>query len=331
MEDYDQKTEPAITLLAIVGATAVGKTRVAVEIAPALDAEIISVDSMKVYRAMDRGTSKPSEEDRQSVHFHMIDVVEPWISFSVALYKEMAEEAISEVVSRGKKPLLVGGSGLYFRSFVDDLDFAHAIPDVQNRSRADSELHLASSAELHSLLEQIDPEAAKDILPSNRRRVLRALEVAGSGSRLISDRQRSWSEYRSPYHLIAVGLEMDRPLLYKLVEERVDTMISRGLEDEVKELMERGLTPDTTAGEALGYKQMLDHLSGKTSREEAINDMKRRTRNYAKKQQTWFKKDPRIKWFRVEGDISDNPADIDRSLHRTCGFVLEYMMYKLQN
>lgn len=331
MDDNSQKTKPDITLLAVVGATAVGKTRVAVEIAPSLDAEIISVDSMQVYRGMDCGTSKPTEEQRRRVPVHMIDVVEPWTSFSVALYKKMAEEAIADVLSRGKKPLLVGGSGLYFRSVVDDLDFARATPDVQTRKRIEAELHGASAVELHSLLEQLDPEAASDIAPSNRRRLLRALEVARGGERLISERQRSWREYLSPYDLVAVGLEMDRALLYKLVDTRVDRMISLGLEDEVKELMKEGLTPGTTAGEALGYKQMLDHLSGKTSREDAINDMKRRTRNYAKRQETWFKKDPRIKWFRVEGNASDNLADIEQSLHRTSGLVLEYMMCKLEN
>jgi tRNA dimethylallyltransferase len=178
LEDYVLKSEPPITLLAIVGATAVGKTRVAFEIAPSLDAEIISVDSMKVYRAMDRGTSKPTEEERQRVPVHMIDVVDPWTSFSVAQYKKMAEEALADTLSRGRRPLLVGGSGLYFRSVVDDLDFAHAAPDTQTRKRIETELHEASSAELHSLLEQLDPKAAREIVPSNRRRVLRALEIA---------------------------------------------------------------------------------------------------------------------------------------------------------
>ena len=325
------KTKADITLLAIIGPTAVGKTRAAVEVAPSLDAEIISVDSMQVYRGMDIGTSKPTKGERRRVPFHLIDVVDPRANFSVANFKEMAEVAIAGIVSRGKRPLLVGGSGLYFRAVVDDLDFAHAPPDTEPRKNIEAELHEATASELHSLLEQIDPAAASGIPPSNRRRVLRALEVARGGDRLVSERQRSWREYRSAYDLAAAGLEMDRELLYRLIDARVDSMFSRGLEDEVKGLIEGGLTPGTTAGEALGYKQMLGNFAGNMSREQAISDIKRRTRNYAKRQQTWFKKDPRIKWFRVEGSAGDMLEDIEKSLNDTARLVLEYMSDKLEN
>jgi len=331
LEEFRLNIKPDVTLLAILGPTAVGKTRVAIEISTSLEAEIISVDSMQVYRGMDIGTSKPTEEERGSVPVHLVDVVDPRKSFSVALYKKMAEEAIAGIVSRGNKPLLVGGSGLYFRSVVDDLDFAHATPDVQTRKQIEAELHEATSAELHSLLEQVDPKAAGEIPASNRRRVLRALEVARGGDRLASERQRSWTEYRSPYRLVAVGLEMDRGLLYRLIDARIDNMISLGLEDEVKRLTKGGLAPGTTACEALGYKQMLAYLSGNTSRDKAIEEMKRRTRNYAKKQQTWFKRDPRIEWFRVEGSESSRSEDIEKSLQGTARLVLEYIARKLEN
>jgi tRNA dimethylallyltransferase len=331
LENSRSKTKADITLLAIVGATAVGKTRAAIEIAPSLDAEIISVDSMQVYRGMDIGTSKPTQEEQRRVPFHLIDVVDPRTSFSVASYKNMAEGAISDIASRGRRPLLVGGSGLYFRSVVDDLDFAHAAPDIDSRKKIEAELNGATATELHSLLQQVDPKAAADISPSNRRRVLRALEVARDGDRLVSERQRSWREYRSAYYLLAAGIGVERAVLYKLIDARVDGMISLGLEDEIKELSKRGLTRGTTAGEALGYRQMLDFVAGISSREEAVDEMKRRTRNYAKRQQTWFKKDPRIRWFRVEGDASDRVEDIEQSLLATARVVLEYMLDKLEN
>jgi len=309
----------------------VGKTSVAVEIAPVLEAEIISVDSMQVYRGMDIGTSKPTEEERRKVPVHLVDVVDPWTSFSVATYKHMAEEAIADIFSRGKMPLLVGGSGLYFRSIVDDLDFAHAAPDIQTRKKIEAELCAATSAELHSLLEQVDPKAASDIPASNRRRMLRALEVAGAGTRLVSERQRSWTEFRSAYDMTAAGLEMDRALLYRLIDERVDNMVSLGLEEEVKGLIKGGLAHGSTAVEALGYKQMIDLLAGKRHREETVDDIKRHTRNYAKRQQAWFKKDPRIRWFRVEGSAGAKLEDIEQSFQNTSQLVLEYMMDKLEN
>ena len=331
MKDPLLQTEAGVKLLALVGPTAVGKTKVAILNAPRLNAEIISVDSMQVYRGMDIGTAKPTEQERQNVPFHLTDIVDACTSFSVAAYKEMAEAAIADISSRGKRPLLVGGSGLYFRAVVDNLDFAHAAPDRQTGGKIRAELSGSTSAELHSLLQQVDPKAAGEIPPSNKRRVLRALEVAGSGERLVSERQDSWIGYRSIYDLVAVGLEMDRDLLFRLIDDRVDSMISKGLENEVKWLGGCGLSQGSTAGEALGYRQMLDFLSGRTSRDAAISEIKKRTRHYARRQFTWFKKDPRIRWFRVEGSASDSPGDIDRSLRHTASLVLEYMVDKLEN
>ena len=319
-----------VTLLALLGPTAVGKSAVAMRLAPEMYAEIISVDSMQVYRGMDIGTAKPGDAERARVRFHMLDVVDPTDSFSAAAFKEKATVAIDDVTARGKRPLLVGGSGLYFRAVVDDLDFAGSCGARPYRSGPVRELEVISDAELHRLLERLDPDAAGEIDASNRKRVLRAIEVARGGERLISERQASWKGYSSPYYLIAVGLDMDRSLLYSLIDLRVEQMMSIGLVQEVRRLRERGLGRGTTAGEALGYRQVLELLNGDIGRGEVVGEIKRKTRNLAKRQLTWFKKDPRIRWFRVEGHDGDSPQRVDESLARTAGLIVEYMVRKLE-
>jgi tRNA dimethylallyltransferase len=256
------KVEPGSTMVALVGPTGVGKTALAVNIAPSLNAEIVSVDSMQVYRGMDIGTSKPTPRERSLVPFHMLDVVDPASDFSVAQFKRLADDALADVVERGKLPLLVGGSGLYYRAVVDDLDFSNVGGADDAEARLE-DLRDISDPELHQLLRDLDSGASDAIPPSNRRRVIKAIEVARSGDRLISDRQASWNDFRSPYDLIVVGLEMPRQLLYFRIEERVDAMIAAGLMEEVSRLRNRGLHPGTTAAEALGYKQLLACLDGK--------------------------------------------------------------------
>ena len=323
------KVEPGSRMLALVGPTCVGKTAVALSIAPSLNAEIISVDSMQVYRGMDIGTSKPTPQEISHVTFHMLDVADPGIDFSVARFKELADGAVIDVVERGRMPLLVGGSGLYYRAVVDDLNFSNAGAAAELRAEQE-ELSDISDLELHQLLQEVDGKAAEAIPPSNRRRVLKAIEVARSGDRLISERQPSWNDFRSPYDLSVVGLEMNRELLYRLIDQRVDAMMAAGLEEEVKRLSVQGLRGGTTAAEALGYSQLIDYLDGKVSLDEAVADIKVRTRNYAKRQLTWFRKDPRVKWFGVAvGSNSTN--DIAGALADASGQVLEYLHHKLDN
>lgn len=316
--------EPGTTILAIVGPTAVGKTRVAGVVAPAVGAEIISVDSMQVYRGMDRGTAKPDAETRASVPYHMLDVIDPSENFSAALYKQMADRAIADVASRGKKPMMVGGSGLYFRAVVDDLDFANVGGDELYRAEVEEELEDMETGELYELLREMDPGAASQMSAGNRRRTLKAIQVAREGDRLMSERQHSWSDYESPYELWTAGLEMERALLYRLIDARVDWMMEAGLEEEVRRLQEAGLKRGSTAGEAIGYAQMLDYLDGELTLEEVVSDIKQRTRNYAKRQLTWFRGDPRVKWFVVQADVDDPMEDVESSLDETAGMVLEY-------
>jgi len=320
--------ESPITLIAIVGPTAVGKSVVAMSIAPELDAEIISVDSMQVYRGMDIGTSKPVEAEREEVVYHLVDVADPGRDFSVAQFKEMADNAVRDVVARGRRPMLVGGSGLYYRAVVDDLDFTGVRGKVGMGGATTGD---TSNRELHATLVRLDPEAAREIDASNRKRVIRAIEVARGGGRLISERQDSWVEFTSPYDLIAVGLEMERSLLYRLIDRRVDRMITMGLVGEVRRLRRGGLKAGSTAGEALGYRQMLRFIEGGCTLEEATGEMKKRTRRFARRQVTWFRKDPRIRWFTVECHPGGTGEEIEQGLARAAALALEYIAGKLEN
>ncbi len=312
-------------ILALVGPTAVGKTALALSLAEPLRAEIISVDSMQVYRGMDIGTGKPSAEERRRAKIHMTDVADPAEDFSVAAYKELAERELEAILKRGRVPFLVGGSGLYYRAVVDDLDFSNVGGEDEYRVEVREELDDMSDLELHAVLEDLDPGAAAQIPPSNRRRVMKAIEVARLGDRLISERQHSWTDFSSPYDLKAAGLEMDRRLLNALIDARVDAMMRDGLLEEVARLHDAGLRRGSTAGEALGYRQLLDHIEGRVGLEEAVENIKSRTRAFARRQMTWFGKDPRIRWFEVEGD-PDRPVESSAAgLERVAGPVLEYL------
>jgi tRNA dimethylallyltransferase len=323
--------EPGTSIAAIVGPTAVGKTAVGVAIAPSLNAEIVSVDAMQVYRGMDIGTNKPDSAELEAVRFHMLDIVEPSEGFSVARFKELADGAVSAMAPRGKLPLLVGGSGLYFRAVVDDLDFANTGGADLYRVEVEEEIEDMDDLELHDLLEDLDPVASADIPAANRKRVKRALEVAREGDRLMSERQHSWSDYTSPYDLTAVGLEMNREALYRLIDSRVDSMMERGLLEEVERLRASSLNRGTTAGEALGYRQLSAFLDGETTIDEAVGRIKKRTRNYAKRQLTWFKSDPRVKWFEVRVGHENPSEKMPRAIEEVSRSVLEYINDNLEN
>lgn len=325
------KIEPGSKLAAVVGPTAVGKTALAVQIAPDLNAEIVSMDAMQVYRGMDIGTSKPSASVLRGINAHMTDMIEPTDNFSVARFKDLADNEIFTILSRGSVPLLVGGSGLYYRAVVDDLDFANTGGGDRYRVETEEELGDMDDLQLHDLLEDLDPEAAKDIPPSNRRRVRRAIEVAREGDRLMSERQHAWSDYESPYELVVAGLEMQREALYKVIDARVDSMMSEGLLAEVTELKEHGLKRGTTAGEALGYRQLLQYLDDELGLDEAVGEIKKRTRNYAKRQLTWFKSDPRIEWFKVPFDEDQPVEELPAALEKAAVGVLEYISHNLEN
>jgi tRNA dimethylallyltransferase len=286
-------------LIAIVGPTAVGKTAVSLYLAKLIDAEIISADSMQVYKGMDIGTAKPSLGERETIPHHLIDIIEPEKPFSVAEYQKLARSKIREIQKRGRFPLLVGGSGLYIRAVIDKLDFPSGNISSEIRQKLEERAAKVGSKKLFQELIKIDPEAAQFIHPNNLRRIIRALEVYYLTGRQFSYFHKQWKVKKSIYNLKMFGLAMERSKLYANINSRVNKQIEQGLLEEVKRLVKKGYKHFLTSRQALGYKELVEHLEGKASLEEAINLVKRRTRKYARRQLIWFRADPRIHWIDV--------------------------------
>jgi len=279
-----------VRVAAIVGPTAVGKSRVAVEVAAALGAEIVSVDSMQVYSGMDIGTDKATPEMRWRVPHHLLDHWLPSHNVTVSEFQSEARNAISHIARRGVLPLLVGGSGLYFRAVVDDLDFPPRSAAV--RDALEREVDEVGPAVLHARLRELDPRAAAKIEPQNARRIVRALEVIEVTGELFSDND-SFDRYESIYHLAVAGLTTPRPQLHERIEARVASMIERGLIEEAHRLAQLGM--GRTARQALGYRQVLDARGADPAA--VREDIVRATRRFARRQESWFRADPRIRWF----------------------------------
>jgi tRNA dimethylallyltransferase len=286
-----RRAEP---LLALVGPTAVGKTEAGVLLAEALGAEIVSVDSTTIYREMDVGTAKPSPELRARVPHHLVDVAEPEEAFTVARYQELAREAIRDIRARGRRVLLVGGSGLYFRAVVDDLVFPPTDPRI--RAELEREASGRGALRLYERLRQLDPAAAAKIEPANVRRTIRALEVLELTERRFSSFARAWDRF-PPGRVRAAGVAMPRPLLHRRIEERAWAQVRGGLVDEVRRLLERGLGGWLTASQAIGYAEVARYLVGEWSLEEAVARIVKRTKALARRQLAWFRRDPRVRWF----------------------------------
>jgi len=284
-------------IAAILGPTATGKSRVAMEIAPSLGAEIVSVDSMQVYRGMDIGTAKPTREDRSVVRHHMIDLVNAKDDFSVALFQVKARAAVEDIASRGGIPLLVGGTGLYFEAVVYDLGFAPGCSDDEIRERLRAEQERDPQA-LRERLARADPEFASSPDFTNPRRVLRAMEVYERTGKPFSSYRHGRGKRATFYRYGGVVLDAPRDALYRAIDRRVDEMLASGLVEEVGWLAGAGGI-SRTAGQALGYKEILDHLDRGIPLEDTIDNIKRRSRNYAKRQLTWFRRVPGLLWIEL--------------------------------
>ena len=295
-------------LLCLLGPTAVGKTEVAIQLAQCLDAEIVSVDSRQIYRQMDIGTAKPTPEEQQSARHHLIDCANISQSFSVADYQSLADTAIADIQNRGKRVLLVGGAGLYFRAIVDGL-FEGPGADPALRKRLEGAAAQFGVDALHKRLQTCDPESAERIHPNNLVRVIRALEVYELTGIPMSELQQQWHPEKQRYPFIAFGLTMPRALLYRRIEQRVDVMLANGLIAEVESLLAAGYAPDSVALQSFGYRELIAYLDGDCTYMEAISQLKQNTRRFAKRQLTWFRKDTRIEWL----DRSSTP-DIVASL-----------------
>ncbi|MEX0754195.1 MAG: tRNA (adenosine(37)-N6)-dimethylallyltransferase MiaA [Actinomycetota bacterium] len=283
-------------LLALVGPTASGKTEAGIEIAERLGAEIVSIDSMLVYRGLDIGTAKPTEADRARVPHHLIDVVDPSEPFTVQRFQQLARAAIEAIRGRGSTPLLVGGSGLYMRAVADDLEF----PGTDDRTRHELERSAAALGpeRLHARLADLDPVAAAKIEPANQRRTIRALEVAAITGHPFSDFAAAWERYPQE-RLHAAGIEIARPALAARIGARVDAMIDAGFVGEVAGLLRDGFGGWLTATQAIGYAEVARHLAGELTLQEAVAATAKRTRNLARRQMAWFAKDPRVRWVPV--------------------------------
>ncbi len=281
-------------LVVIAGATATGKSSLSVELAQAIDAEIINADSMQVYRGMDIGTAKISVEERQGIPHHMLDVLDVNQDSTVAWYQSGAREVIDEIHSRGKNVVMVGGTGLYIKAVIDELNFPDTDPMVRHTLNKEAE-ELGIDA-MFARLEKLDPAAAIAIDRANLRRIIRALEVIEiTGEPFTANLPREES-IRYP-DARQFGLVMDRDLLSTRIDERVNTMFEKGFVEEVQKLMPAGLLEGRTAQRALGYSQIVSHLQGEVSLDAAIEETKRATRQYARRQETWFSRDARIKWI----------------------------------
>jgi len=292
----DAAAEPP--LLALVGPTAAGKTEAGIAVAERLGAEIVSVDSMLVYRGMDVGTAKPTPELRARVPHHLLDVAEPSEPFSVARYQELARGAVAEIRSRRRRVLLVGGSALYERAIVDDLGFPGTDPDT--RRDLEAQAAVVGAAGLHERLAAADPVAAAKIEPANVRRTVRALEVAELTGQPFSSFAEGWEVYE-PDRVRAAGISMPAPVLRTRIEDRVAEMLERGWLDEVRGLVERGFGAWLTSAQAIGYAELARHLAGELTLDAAIAGTVKRTRALARRQLAFFRRDPRIRWFEAGG------------------------------
>ncbi|MGQ0671171.1 MAG: tRNA (adenosine(37)-N6)-dimethylallyltransferase MiaA [Actinomycetota bacterium] len=281
-------------LLALVGPTASGKTEAAIDLAERLGAEIVSVDSMLVYRGMDVGTAKPGPEERARIPHHLIDVAAPQEPFSVSRYQVLARAAVAGIAGRGARPLLAGGSGLYFRAVVDDLEFPGTDPTA--RGELEAEAAALGAGPLHARLRELDPVAAAKIEPANVRRTVRALEVAAVTGRPFSAYAESWEGYPED-RVRAAGISIPRDVLNRRIEARVGDMVEAGFVEEVEGLVERGFAAWLTATRAIGYAEMTRHLEGVLSLDDAMAGTVRRTKALARRQLAWFRRDPRIRWF----------------------------------
>lgn len=283
--------------LVILGATASGKSDLALGVAEALgDVELVSIDSMQVYRGMDIGTATPTAEERRRVPHHLIDLVEPTEAFTVGEFQRRAREALADIRARGKTPVLVGGTGLYLRSVIDDLELPGRFPEVAAELEDEPD-----TTRLHARLAELDPVGAERMEPTNRRRVVRALEVTLGTGRPFSSFGPGMEHY-GPTPFVQVALRWPRETVNERIEARYRRQLDDGFLDEVRALAARG--PSRTAAQALGYRELLEHVAGRTTLDDALTTAIARTRRFARRQDRWFRRDPRLIWV-------DMPTSVD--------------------
>ena len=286
-------------LAVILGPTATGKSYCGIELAKRFRGEIISGDSMLVYRKMDIGTAKPAQEELETVPHHLVNILPPDAAFSVADFQQQAAGLIHEITERGNLPILVGGTGLYIKALLEDYRFSSVEGNAGLRSELEAFAEINGAEALHARLQEADPAAAARLHPNDIRRVVRALETALSGETVSREKQGELV-----YDAAVFGLSMDRDFLYERINQRVDRMLADGLEEEVRGLLNAGVSPACLSMKSLGYRQMADYLTGQCDFDTAVDDIKKGTRHFAKRQLTWYKKMPYVHWYTLQRDLN---------------------------
>lgn len=289
-------------MICVVGPTASGKTGLAVALAKAYDGEVVSCDSMQLYRHMDIGTAKPTLAEMDGVRHHMIDVAEPDEPFSVGRYVELADRCVQDILSRGKTVIVAGGTGLYVDSLIAGRSFAPAASG-EVRERLEQQLRQQGAQALLERLRQIDPTAAGRLHPADEKRIVRALAVYEQTGKTLTEHDAATRAQPPRYQPVWLGLDyLDRAVLYRRIDQRVEQMLQAGLLDEVRAILARGVSPQATALQAIGYKEFLDAMRTGGSMQAACALVQQRSRNYAKRQLTWFRRNPDIHWLRLTGE-----------------------------
>ena len=299
-----------IPIIVICGATASGKTSLSIDLAKKYDTKIVSCDSMQIYKDMDIGTAKPSIEEMDNIEHFMIDIIDASVNFSVADFVGIAHDKIKSIYEEKKVPVLVGGTGLYINSLVNDVDFLEEKEDKQIRRELEEIEKQKGIDYLVEMLKEFDPVSAEKIHKNNKRRIIRAIEFYKLMNIPISVHNEETKKKISRYNPCMMAIKWDMQKLYERIEKRVDIMIQKGLLDEVSLLLDKGVKKDTTAMRGIGYKEIIKHLEGEISLDEAIDEIKKNTRHYAKRQMTWFRKDERINWIDYDCDIFSEAVKI---------------------
>ena len=305
-------------LIVLTGPTAVGKTSLSISLAKAVNGEIISADSMQVYKGMDIGSAKIRKEEMQGVTHYLVDILEPEEEFHIVKFQELAKAALEEIYAKGKIPILVGGTGFYIQAVTRDIDFTQAEQETSYREELEQFAKEKGAEYLHEKLREVDSKSAENIHANNVKRVIRALEFYHQNGTPISEHNQEQKEHETPYNLAYFVLTAPREILYERIDRRVDQMMEEGLLEEVKSLRERGCHRGMVSMQGLGYKEILAYLEGEYPLEEAVRILKRDTRHFAKRQLTWFRREQDVIWVDKE------------QFHWNEAEILEYMMSVLK-
>lgn len=305
-------------LVILTGPTAVGKTKLSIELAKRIGGEVISADSMQVYKHMDIGSAKIMPDEMDGVQHHLIDVLEPTQEFDVFCFQQMAKEKMQEIYERGHIPVIVGGTGFYIQSVLYDIDFSQSGENQELRAELEMLAQKEGTYRLHEMLREIDAKSAEEIHANNVKRVIRAIEYYHLTGQKISEHNQQQREKESPYNFCYFVLNDDRARLYERIDTRVDEMLKAGLLDEVQRLLSMGCVRESTAMQGLGYKEMIDYLKGNTDYDRAVYLIKRDTRHFAKRQLTWFKRERSVDWVNREEFAQDEGKMLDYMIERLC-------------